>query len=91
MTGVDQQPNNMTNVRADIDSAFAAIRRRGIASSTMGEKFTGIGKISSQLGEQSDLYKSIQALCNKIGVFADIVDKLAVVSLSLHIVITYRS
>lgn len=81
----------MTNVRADIDSAFAAIRPRGIASSAMGKKFAGLGDVSFQLGEQSDLYKSIQTLCNKIGVFADIVDKLAAVSLSLHIVIMYRS
>lgn len=80
----------MADVRAGIDSAIGAIRRRGIGSSAMGRKFGAFGDLSSQLGEQSNLYKSLWALCNKIGVFADIVDKLAVVSLSLDIALVCR-
>lgn len=83
----DQPINKMADVRADIDNAFDAIRQRGITSSAMGKKFVAIGDMSSRLGDQSDLYKSLWALCNKIGIFADIVDKLAVVSLSLLIVL----
>lgn len=75
----------MANVRSDIDSAIKATRRRGIARSVMGEKFSTIGDLSSQKGEQSELYKALYALCNKIGIFADIVDKLTMVSLSLYI------
>lgn len=72
--------DEISNVRADINNAINAIQRRGIARSAMGERFATIGDMSSQLGEQSDLYKSLWALCNKIGIFADIIDKLAVVS-----------
>lgn len=80
---IGQPLNSMADVRADIDNTIAAIQRRGIARSTMGKKFSVIANISSKLGEQSDLYKSLWALCNKIGVFADIVDRLAVVNLSI--------
>lgn len=87
---IDQPSSSMTNVRSEIDNAIAAIRRRRIARSAMGEKFATIGDMPSQLGEQSELYKSLWTLCNKIGIFADIVDKLAVAGLSLHNVLAYR-
>lgn len=81
----------MANVRSEIDKAITAIRRRGIARSVIGERASTIGDgLPLQLGEQSVLYNTLWVLCNRIGIFADIVDRLAVVNLSLNIALFYR-
>lgn len=80
----------MANARSNINNATVAVRRRRIARSSIGNKFSTIGDLSSELEEQSDLNKSILNLCKKIGFFADVIDKLATVSLSLISKLVYH-